>query len=192
MNFLSHTTSSRALAASLHSKGVSKTAKELRRLIPAEVTISLLVRAAVTGLLPAYDEDGNEIGAASPVDTKTRIDTLRYLTGKRVPDPKAEDESGREFDLGSLPTTVKEAQELTPAELDAALEATFQVIQETPCPTPSPAPSTTTSPGATVGSSSPPTPAATPPQSDPFPFLGKLRQKPTGDSASTTPSTSNG
>lgn len=190
MNFLAHTSlSSRAVTTDLATRGVQKTARELRRLIPGEVVIGLLVRAAVTGLLPALDENGLEVSVATPIDAKTRMDTLRYLANKRVPDPKAEEEGARELDLSALPKTAAEARELTPAELDEAIEATFQVQETPPCQSP---PNTTTSPPVTAGSSSPGTPGATPRQSDPFPFLGKLRQKPTGGTASTNPSTSNG
>lgn len=194
MNFLAHTgVQSRALAASIANRGVEKTAKELRRMIPGELVLGLLVRAAVTGLLPAYDQEGNEVSVATPIDTKTRMDTLRYLANKRVPDPKSTEEEGRELDLSDLPTTLAEARELTPKELDEAIEATFQVTQETPpCPPPQSAPSTTTSPAATAGSSSPATPAATPRPLDRLLSSVKQQQKPTGASASTNPSTSNG
>ena len=192
MNFLAHTIpSSRAITADITTRGVGKTAAQLRKLIPGELVINLLVRAAVTGLLPALGEDGQEVSVATPVDMKTRMDTLRYLANKRMPDQKAE-EDVRELDLNDLPTTLAEARELTPRELDEAIDATFQVTQETPpCPPPS-TPPTTTSVPAMAGSSSPVTPARTQSLSDHLLSSVKQRQKPTAGTASTNPSTSNG
>jgi hypothetical protein len=152
MQFLAPAIQSRAVAADIQSRGVAKTAKELRKLIPAELIIRMLVETAVTGLLPAYDRNGDEVAAATPIDPKTRLDTLRYLADKRVPNPKVEDEGGRDFDPTTLPASVKEAQELTPAELDEAIAATFTITPETsPCPPQK----------ATDGSSSPGTSAPT-------------------------------
>ena len=186
MQFLSPMTQSRALAASMSTQGVQKTVKELRKLIPIELLLRMQTEAAVTGLLPAYDKHtGEEIAAATPVDTKTRLELARFLTNKRMADPKAAEDEGRDFDPSTLPTTLKEAQELTPAELDAAIAASFTIQENEPCPPPPP-------PKETDGSSSPSTSDPTPSPSAPFPFLGKLRPKPTGDTDSTTPSTSNG
>lgn len=187
MQFLSPSTQSRALATSLSTQGVQKTVKELRKLIPIELLLRMQTEAAVTGMLPAYDRNtGEEVAAATPVDTKTRLELARFLTNKRMADPKAAEDEGRDFDPSTLPTTLKEAQELTPAELDAAIAASFTIQENTPCPMP------TEGTKETAGSSSPSISDPTPPPSDRFPFLGKLRPKPTDGSDSTTPSTSNG
>lgn len=194
MQFLSPMTQSRALAASINAQGVQKTVKELRKLIPVELLLRMQTEAAVTGLLPAYDKHtGEEVAAATPVDVKTRLELARFLTNKRMADPKAAEDEGRDFDPSTLPTTLKEAQELTPAELDAAIAASFTIQENTPCPTPPPSHPLSSTPAKTTdGSSSPSISDPTPPPSDRFPFLGKPRPKPTGGSVSTTPSTSNG
>jgi hypothetical protein len=163
LDFLAHTNvSARSIAVRVEQQ-TAKTNRELRRMIPAEALIRMQIEAAVTGFLPTYDRDGNECGPAAPIKTETRLELMKELRRIRLPDAKVEEDNGRDFDPTTLPTTLRDAESMTPKELDEAIAASYTLHQETEkCP---PTPTTASSPSnpkGTDGSSSPSTPDLTP------------------------------
>jgi hypothetical protein len=130
VDFLAHTNAGSRVIAQRLAAAPGKTTRELRRMIPVEAILQVQIKAAFTGLLQSYDENGNEIGPAIPVDQKTRFELLKELRRIRLPDAKVEEDAGRDFDPTTLPATLREAESLTPKELDEAIAASFTLAQE--------------------------------------------------------------
>lgn len=90
---------------SLHEVGIAT----LRRALPVQQYLHLLHLGALTGYLPRMDAHTGQIREQTPMnadgsirtlpegedpagalDAKTRVDLLKYLTNKVMPDPKSE------------------------------------------------------------------------------------------------------
>lgn len=65
--------------------------ENLRTSMPLNVYLFLLHQAATTGAIPLLTDQGQPSGEFSELKTSERIDTLKYLINKQMPDLKSND-----------------------------------------------------------------------------------------------------
>lgn len=109
----------------------SLTMGELRRALPAQTIAKMMVTGALMGVLPRYNDRGEEDGPADPLSAAQRIDLADKLMKKVLPDLKTDEPVDTTApDPEALAADPTAMRRLSTAQIRAAIEADF-VAQHT-------------------------------------------------------------